>query len=34
MLLGVLIEDLPTAAQLVGGSLVLVGVAISMWHAR
>jgi drug/metabolite transporter (DMT)-like permease len=34
MLLGVLIEDVPTASQLIGGLLVLGGVTISMLPAR
>ncbi|HLY97361.1 MAG TPA: EamA family transporter, partial [Sideroxyarcus sp.] len=34
MLLGVLIEDMPTAPQLVGGLLVLGGVTISMLPGR
>jgi drug/metabolite transporter (DMT)-like permease len=34
MLLGVLIEDMPTAPQLAGGLLVLVGVTISMLPGR
>lgn len=34
MLLGVLIEDMPTAPQLVGGLLVLGGVSISMLPSR
>lgn len=34
MLLGVLIEDMPTASQLVGGLLVLGGVTISMLPER
>jgi drug/metabolite transporter (DMT)-like permease len=34
MLLGVLIADMPTAPQLVGGLLVLGGVTISMLPGR
>jgi drug/metabolite transporter (DMT)-like permease len=34
MLLGVLIEDVPTASQLIGGLLVLGGVTISMLPSR
>ena len=34
MLLGVLIEDMPTAPQLAGGLLVLCGVTISMLPPR
>lgn len=34
MLLGVLVEDIPTGAQLVGGLLVLVGVTVAMAPGR
>ncbi len=34
MLLGVLVDDIPTAAQLIGGLLVLAGVTVSMLPSR